>query len=382
MSRHDGLVCPAPWNVLYIDPQKDVRLCFEAQGSLGNMETSSLKSIWHSGEHHEIRQQMFKGLTPFACQKCRVKESVLGGQSLRTMLLDQLGAPVSVNAPQVIKHLDIAFGDECNLACRSCSPHYSSRWQREEGLASRPQEASVLSGLLPLPELVHVTMAGGEPWLNPLHVDFLNQLVSLQDASSITLEYNTNASISGQKFFELWRQFKHVKISFSLDATGERFHYMRYPARFSRALEIISELRAFDHSLELTSYTTVSVMNIDHLPDLITTLLDQGRFTPHEIQMHYLVGPEFYNIRMLNAKSRERITQKILDFIKLKLLVDYDLNEVQSLMARLKMMVNYMNSERLLGQYQAFWRETERLDLKRGQSFKDCFPEWIELLTP
>ena len=92
--------------------------------------------------------------------------------------------------------------------------------------------------------------------------------------NDVTISYNTNASIlPTNKLINLWKQFKLVQLSFSIDDIEDRFDYQRYPAKWT---EVTNNLQWFiDNSpvnCMFSVNTTVSILNYDNLDNLTNWL--------------------------------------------------------------------------------------------------------------
>ena len=83
---------------------------------------------------------------------------------------------------------------------------------------------------------------GGEPLLIERHYDILEKLVESGRSKEMTLLYNTNGSVYPDKGVDIWKHFDRVLLSFSFDGVGKQFEYIRHPAKWDRALEILQRI--------------------------------------------------------------------------------------------------------------------------------------------
>ena len=143
-----------------------------------------------------------------------------------------------------MKYFDIRFSNICNFKCRGCSPILSSAWfEDHEKLfrykSTKPKLIECSTGNASdklwqqltelIPSIDEAYFAGGEPLIMEQHYKVLQTLLEY-DRSDVVLAYNTNLSLTKYKNYDLislWRQFKHVHVSISIDDIGARGEYFR-----------------------------------------------------------------------------------------------------------------------------------------------------------
>ena len=383
--------CVAPWRVLHISPQGDVRSCYESEINLGNIHDTSVKSlldIWHGDQFVSLRQRMLNGETSDQCRKCLMKSQAISGNSLRTLLNETIiGKEITdqdfsdgKTRPSLLPILlDLSFSNRCNLKCRMCGPYYSSSWAREPGPAL--SESFLQNHIFPLisPALQKIVVAGGEPFLDPIHKLFLRNLVE-KKLISMEIEYNSNGTVIDQELIDLWHNFPRIKVSLSLDEMGERFEYLRKGSRWSQVEENLRQLRSAGKNVTIACYSTITVFNLWRFPDFLKYILENKLFTLDEINFHYLVTPEYYSIQILPKRIKEEIKLRYYQFMSSYLLKNYDLTNLHRLIVQLKMLINYMFQEDQSQHVASFLNMTSQLDRQRGESFLHLFPELQHIL--
>lgn len=167
-----------------------------------------------------IRQQFAAGAVPSQCDYCVINEKnniPSRRQSCKEPVVNTL------------KNLEINLGNYCNLKCVICSNRDSSAWRKDAqamGLKTFENfkfDPDSVTADLSTVEWLHFN--GGEPLFTDVHLDILGRIPNPQQCS---VYYNTNGTICVKdSVFEIWSQFKLVKLIFSIDDVGERFNYQR-----------------------------------------------------------------------------------------------------------------------------------------------------------
>lgn len=187
--------------------------------------------------------------------------------------------------------LEIEPGTTCNFKCLICGPYASSSWQAEykilygdklmspDGISSVSTPTKLghwaLDSSLWESEVMYNAkkfhFLGGEPMLIQPHFKFLRRLSERNDANSITINYNTNTSTlpSIEIFSEVYPKFRAIKVAFSIDNIGEKFHYQRYPGTWDDALKNMSVwVKSIPNNIEAKIDPAWSILNILNMAEL------------------------------------------------------------------------------------------------------------------
>ena len=384
--------CPLPWTHLATHPHGSVTLCCESDMTnraseaqnlprefitLHNTEYDFVK-IMNSDLFKQVRKDMLEGKQPAPCSKCYKLEE-LGNESKRTRdtkLLD-----FSIEDAQRITHTDgtldevnfefieLRLGNICNLACRSCNPQSSSKWIADwEKLNERKFDMPQTMFDWPLDERFWANLAehcnntrkvyinGGEPLLVDKHMRFLEFLIAKNLAKNITLVYSTNSTIINDKYIDLWNEFKQVEFMVSIDCLEERNTYLRHPAKWDKTIEAFDWLHSLGHKCYVLQ--TVSIMNIYYIKEFWEFFRSKGVYVSHNMVHH----PNYYSA--VNAPQHAK--QAVLD--KIAGMPFYD------------SINNFLNQEPNTLAFEQFFKENERLDAIRKQSYSNIFKEWYQIL--
>ena len=175
-------------------------------------------------------------------------------------------------------------GSICNLACVTCGPEASTRWQQELGIPIAPgnpreidqatiQKAKTMTGIV---------IGGGEPVLNYSSETMLEHLNSDQQ---INIHFN-GTILPKQSFLDKSERFAHIHYCFSIDGIGERFEYLRWPAKWNKVVDNILWLaNAVPDNVTFNVNITISQLNKEYYTEVVDWVIQtvpqnkQGRKT-------------------------------------------------------------------------------------------------------
>lgn len=296
------IFCYAPWTNLDVDQQGVMKPCckflLEAR-DITNINNHSIDDYIKSPFLKKVKETFNEGQWPKGCDRCKIEEAA-GIKSKRQLDQQQWGEyykNYDFDNPTLVT-ASIAFGNTCNLKCIICSPYSSSKWQTEfykiYGKDIKPnhfyKDDFVNSFVAIAPSLKNIDVVGGEPFLSGVQEQkkLLQHYIDTGVASDLELHYTTNATLfPDESWWTLWSKFKIVRIQLSIDDIEDRFDYIRYPAKWSEVLEVVSlyKQRCFDNIL-LEIATTVSAFNIFYLDELLTWAKNANLSTPWLGRLH------------------------------------------------------------------------------------------------
>ena len=289
-----------PWISIETSPIGTARPCClaideitRADGSKYSLRENTLEEIYHSPYMQDLRKDFLAGNKPATCQRCWDEEAA-GRTSKRINSRIRLkeyynSIDFQNTNPNQLWFIDLKLGNICNLKCRICGSWSSSKWAKEEidyipELVDRkthlaytylqdgawPRESELFWDNLKtlLPNIKYFEFTGGEPFLIEQHFELLRYAVKHGYSKNIEIHYNTNGTVFPEQA-ELWSNFKHVEIAFSIDNVGTQFEYERYGAEWDLVQENIAkftEMRSNKISIQLC--TTMNIQNVYYLPEL------------------------------------------------------------------------------------------------------------------
>jgi radical SAM protein with 4Fe4S-binding SPASM domain len=253
--------CPAPWMHLHvINDGKAFPCCMtplEDNNSFGNVNKQSLTEVLNSPKAKEMRADMLQDKPlPQSCHRCTDKEA-LGMNTMRTGMVDDYTHLIQDKIADTkedgtidkveLFYWDFRFSNYCNLSCRTCSPLFSTSWDKDYKILwkSESKEAALidLNNATPfwkdLKEQIKyvksIHFAGGEPILMTEHWRLMDMLVE-NNLTDMDLHYSTNGTVltyKGRNVLDLWKKFKHVHLSLSIDGVFDAFNYVRNRGEWS-----------------------------------------------------------------------------------------------------------------------------------------------------
>ena len=371
--------CILPWIHLATRPNGDMRLCCvsnssgvdtgdysvglvkKEDGNPSNFASDTPMSAWNNEYMCSVRKTMLEGKIPASCKKC-FKEEESGVVSKRVWETKfwhgESVTPQSVIAnttkegivPNKLAYLDLRLGHTCNLKCVMCSPHDSSRWLQDYDAVMTRTKSQIVQQQITfdrhrfdnkwyeksrfwdeiydqIPNLKQVYFVGGEPLLIKEHKLFLEEIIRRGYADQILIRYSSNGLLIDEDLIELWKHFKHIKFAFSIDAYGDRNHYIRYPSDWGTIEKNLRRLDNTPDNVTVSIATAIQVINILHLPEFVKWKVTQkykkinlsmmpGEFVMGGglVNMHLLYIPTFLSARILPAEYKELLSSKFAEF--------------------------------------------------------------------
>jgi len=232
-----------------------------------------------------------------------------------------------------LQFLDIRNTNLCNLKCRSCNADASSQWAAELGLPITHQSLDDYYDIITVPSVRHAYFTGGEPFINGDHWAILKKYIESGQAKNIALMYNTNLTTLKYKdasITDIWKEFKSINVTCSIDAIEKEFEYIRSGASWedvNKNLQLLASLQLTNLRTKISP--TVSILNFWHLPKLLSYFKD------YQIELNLLNGPDFLNLNAIPdelqtlaikclAGIRPYITQSMYDAIESRIQNNYN----------------------------------------------------------
>jgi sulfatase maturation enzyme AslB (radical SAM superfamily) len=318
----------------------------EHENNIPYHEATDVNDFVNDRKIIEIRQDIINDRRSKHCYKCWDIEDA-GMVSIR-QLANQIHTDKSNKTPisetgrienHHVEYLDITLGNICNLKCRSCSPSCSHTWIAEakalpiydlsmnyliktERLVKDPWFVAAFKNKFYdpiLPTVKIINFLGGEPLVVKEHYDWLQHMIDQGWSHRIELRYNTNGTIIPKKILDIWKRFKKVILSISLDAAGPLAYYVRYPSKWSDIQANIKKLKEHcivNDNIRIHIHTTVSslnIMDLDRMVDwcvetrsdwLSSGLTNFESLFPHINVVSY---PDYLAVKHVPSEIKERM---------------------------------------------------------------------------
>jgi MoaA/NifB/PqqE/SkfB family radical SAM enzyme len=440
--------CVLPWIHFATRPNGDMRLCCGSNSSGANSDheiglvknetgrpanfgKETPMSAWNNEYMRSVRTTMLEGNIPKSCSKCFDEESknVVSKRMWETSswVQDNIDIPELIKqtssdgtVPEKLVYLDLRLGHTCNLKCVMCSPHDSSRWLEDHKKIYPLFQAKELKEQMAwdhesfnnkwhenpdfwkemyaqIPNIKQVYFAGGEPLMLKEHKMFLEEIIRQGYADKILVRYNTNGLLISDDIIDLWKQFKLVKVGFSIDALSDRNYYIRYPSDWSTIENNLRKLDNTPDNIHVSIATAIQILNIKHLPDFARWKIQQN-YRKINLQnvmegmeagggifnMHLVYIPTFLSIKCLPLEDKEEVRKKFAEFatwLEQHYRQDVDFWKKNPYgWKRWQAVLDFMDSEDHSDQLLAFREYISNLDIVRKTNFKKIFPELSHLV--
>lgn len=363
-----------------------------------NINRSGLKGAWNSKAMRELRLRMLKNEPSAGCAKCinYDKQNIISYRHKFNTEYDhhyQLvesthddGTVEQIN----LAYFDIRFSNLCNMKCRSCGPHFSSKWA--EDIKGKPEVVEIdhpemwneIEEVLPTIEEIYFT--GGESLFMPQHYKLLDMLI--ERGLKPRLTYNSNATrlkFKNKHISDYWKHFDRIFFCVSLDQIGKKAEYTRNGQLWQTVFDNLCWIRdnfhhGYDKGVVIQPNPTISVLNILDLRKIINFLFENNIPTDFDINLNnLLIGPDYLSCTILPQHLKKLAEENIL-------LLKNDLNNYKMypqrkdfLNSALDNIINFMYSKDDSHIIPKFRIEMQKLDLKRNENFLSVFPELRDL---
>jgi len=278
-------------------PSNDLSEMFMEKHTLLNIQKTSIENTFYSDYWDKARKLTTENLPISGCHKCYKEES---GNDQSPMSM-RLGSNIIFNQGYLHKNirfkkprlefLELGFGNYCNLACLSCNSSLSTTWHEDELKFNKIADDKIKRPIFPrldnltftpdrstLETLKVIKFTGGEPMINPEFLKFIDYICENGDPSQIELEIYTNCSyIPSEKLIRNLSLFKEIHLNLSIDSCGNSNDYIRYGSSWAgsskqtvmRSLDFWLDRALNQRNLKLIMATTLSLLNIFDIPDLV-----------------------------------------------------------------------------------------------------------------
>jgi sulfatase maturation enzyme AslB (radical SAM superfamily) len=350
--------CPLPWSHLGVKNNGTLRMCSHSQSAgVGNtvlhqdgksltIENLDDTDVLNCETLKQVRRDFMAGNFPSQCKRCQVEKSA-GHRSrdewetlkhhhilTREEALSKTLPDGTYTEPKILS-LDLRVGHQCNLRCTMCFPGEATKWYKdyEEIMQEKTfwvdgkeydlnirnadfdwarSEEKVDSLIRAGKYIDKIKFGGGEPLLLKHCHSLVRKLVEADYAKNIEIEYSSNLTIFPDELWELWKNFREVKICSSLDAYGIANEAIRYPSKWNVVESNLDMLDDTPDNMTIFTSTTISMLSLEHWADLLLWL-DSKNFkkvnskTHNFSASHPVYNPKYLNIAILDEENFNNI---------------------------------------------------------------------------
>lgn len=392
--------CMFPWLHLNVTPKGDIYPCCSNDYTtpFGNTKEISLKESFNSDKMKELRLNMLNDKPSKICDFC-YKHEQTGPHSFRNYSKEHFAKYFDETVPTTLedgtvnefkmRYFDIRFSNICNFKCRTCGSEFSSQWGAENRrydknhpiiIHADDNQGKLLEEVLSHVDYIDLAyFAGGEPLITDEHYVILEEMIR-KGKTDVVLRYNTNASnikYKNHDILDLWKRFKKIELSCSVDHYGERAEWLRHGTDWGK---VESNLLMF-RDLDFVSFqinTVFSIFNILTLPEFYQYLASKNILRKDDWyhSLYLAVHPSYYSSKSLPKNLKEQAVNNMKDFVA-RCQKDY------ILLGRLTQTgINFTLEDDTWKDNKAmFMQHTRSIDKFRNENFFLTFPELSDLLT-
>lgn len=280
-------LCPLPWTSLSFQAQSKPRLCCHQAVSSDALSVKNISEAFSLEHNSRIRQQMLDDQVPQECLACHRLEAA-GCRSPRQEYLETFAG---CNYKDIkISYLELTVDNNCNLQCAMCSPFYSVKLSKifsslydsppikSWSLAYKEQDILEL-----LPQIEYLTLTGGEPFVSKNILNLIKMASTSGYAKNIVLRIFSNLTSLPPDLASILQPFKKVELFLSIDAVGDCYEKIRYPAKWPQVcanIKLIQNLKMKNVDLNIHSVIMAETwLGLAELIDFYNTELD----LPHSV---------------------------------------------------------------------------------------------------
>ena len=377
---HNQHVCLNPFQTYYY--QVDFNGQQDPKQQRATLRNNCCCNILPTAEIETVKHNILKGVRSKECVNCWNAESQTGS-SERTMSLLNVDSKILnhfIKTGQADSyHYRIKFSNLCNLACRTCSPTFSSKYAQTyqltvpdalyQDIGSDPTTWARITDSITescrTHDSVSITLLGGESLIQPGAVKLIDWLIDQQ--LSVSLNITTNLTNLNTQLIKRLQYFNQVSIFASIDSVCNNYEYIRWPAKFDTITGNVKRISQLNNT-SLTIQPVWSLNNIFYIIDFLDWwylwFTENYEVPIRNVVMH---RPYYMTIQNLPIRYRPQLITVLgtaLDHPIFKSALQ------ESLYHYVSGIKNFLESGRLVhDQFDLFLHETARQDCATNSNF-------------
>lgn len=245
----DNTFCTQPYNQVHVGSTGHFAPCCvfsEVERKKLFDKYESIDDYINSSELSQLKNDLSNGIRHSGCHQCWYHED-RGSPSMRTMR--------AYEPTDRIRHIYLTFGNQCNVACRICSPQRSSLLNKinKEIIKQDPNVDRMMFHTIDktnfrynnptwykdllnnfIDEFKNIDLfetSGGEPFINFHFKKFLDKLENTGYKYK-KIRIITNGSFTKEQIAQVCRIFEYVEINLSTDAFSKKlYELLRWPLK-------------------------------------------------------------------------------------------------------------------------------------------------------
>lgn len=339
MSTNSNSWCVLPWVHVCVRPDEFIKPCcrFQAVHHIQELGTdltavaSQGQAAMDSPYFTELRNDMLNDVKRVECTKCYTQESS-GSRSMRQNMNNRYSSihPNTVTDKfDSVRYIELSIDNICNLECKMCDNRYSTKLFNRDVFMKYEIHKKLEPNFkkfdtVDFSNLEYVKILGGEPFITPNFIKFIEYLIARTTPSNITIEIATNGTrIPNTNLIEKLNKFKHIDINVSLDGVDKSNDYQRMGSSYQQVLKNTIKYSKILTNAKVSIHSVVSILNANHFGNTIEELQNTYKFDvsvdfvryPAHLSILY-APPEYIDWVIDQTKNNAVANKMIKDFLK------------------------------------------------------------------
>ena len=281
--------CPRLDHFVRFNPNGTVSPCGHM---INTPQFATLEEMESSQWRSATKEKMNNNEWPTECVRCQETEP----DSIRVYAIKLHNQTQQKDYLQVGGVLD----NLCNAACQTCNQNLSTRIGSLTGPGFPIINNTDQFWRLPQDRIVHLDINGGEPAYSKNYKKLLKNL----PPNLKTLRLNTNCSTVLTELVDIANRGIEVTVTASCDGIGSVHDFVRWPIPWQDFYNNLMTYKTMPVALNL--WTTVSILNIDDLPNIQQFAQEHG--IDHSYA--YLKSPFELSVDNTDAVARDAYIAK------------------------------------------------------------------------
>ena len=221
-----------------------------------------------------------------------------------------------------------------------------------------------------LSNLKEILFTGGEPLINPVMEKIIDVILAEGREKDITLALNTNTTYLPEGIMQKLLKFDTMHLNLSIDAVGDVYEYIRYPAKWEKVKNNIYSLK--EKNISLVAVPILQAYNVLYIADLCRFFEETG-VNYSLIMMH---GPYFLHCALLPDPIRKLAADRLRDFAN-KEAPHEKKNNLLNIAQSIESITIKVDKHKALEDFMMFTNDTDTVN---SQNIRESIPELVELL--
>ena len=371
----DQPFCVLPWFHQVVKTNGEVKPCCVWKNDISGYDVAT----FFNGEFMNELRESFKNNIPHTeCKHCLYVEKMGNASYRKRGFIKAKELNVSTNDLPKLLSQEVRLSNLCNLKCRMCNQHSSTKWITDE-IAMGHKSIGLLESNWSLSDeqvnsIEMLTFTGGEPML---HQDIicreLTKLKVTNNLYKLRLVFNTNMTVLlSDELIELIKLTNKTSICCSIDGFKTVNEYIRSDTIWTDVENVINQLHYISceyNNVLLSINMVLNVFNAGNFTELISWTSQYTKKFAISLQFN----PVFQDARNLP------------NYYKNELIKQYQIDIENNLQwkSKYKMLIKHLKSEPTL-EFN-LWKETLRshndfLDMRRNTKLSNILPELDALI--